>query len=609
MASPHTAIPARHFACTRAISHAPTRRQTLAYLMGTVLLPASAYAQGGGATGHIPPDSYPIATDVVTTVERAVVPGPAPKPKLRPGQLAKDLPPGYGTWRFGQGIEYHKRRDLLPADHAGAPVGRAARLLRFFVITDIHISDKESPSSAIYLGLKDYVSSGYSPVMLGSTQVLDAAVQTVNALHRRDPFDFGISLGDVCNNTQYNELRWYIDVLDGKPIAPSSGAHAGATTIDYQMPFQAAGLDRRIPWYQAIGNHDHFWMGTNPVNDYLRRAYVGEDILRLGDIFAEPDGIDRRQFYMGTLNGATPRGEIIGAGPVSGFATPQKVTADASRRSLTRQQWIQEFFNTSSQPAGHGFSQGNVDSDLACYSFQPKATLPLKVIVLDNTQQDDDPNQPMTHSSSPGYGHGSLDKRRHDWLVNELDSGQAAGQLMIIAAHVPLGVEPPSSYTGWNAGAYVSEPQLLAKLHEYPNLILWLAGHRHCNVVTALRSPDDARPELGFWQVETASLRDFPQQFRMFDIARNSDDTISIFAADVDPAIRLGSPAATSRNDAVAALQTFAGNGLSASRRPPLPPTGAYNAELVVPLCPAMQTLLRREGMPKHATARVGRLA
>jgi len=64
--------------------------------------------------------------------------------------------------------------------------------------------------------------------MLYTTHVLDAAVQTINALHKKDPFDFGISLGDTCNSTQYNELRWYIDVLDGKVITPSSGAHLGA---------------------------------------------------------------------------------------------------------------------------------------------------------------------------------------------------------------------------------------------------------------------------------------------------------------------------------------------------------------------------------------------
>ena len=65
------------------------------------------------------------------------------------------------------------------------------------------------------------MTSVYSPVMLYTTQVLDAAMQTVNALHGQAPFDFGISLGDAANSSGYNRLRWYIDVIDGKAITPS----------------------------------------------------------------------------------------------------------------------------------------------------------------------------------------------------------------------------------------------------------------------------------------------------------------------------------------------------------------------------------------------------
>ena len=132
---------------------------------------------------------------------------------------------------------------------------------------------------------------------------------------------------------------------------------------------------------------------------------------------------------------------------------------------------------------------------------------------------------------------------------------------MIIAAHVPIGVEasePPSSsaksLVAWsNAVAYKTEANLIAKLHEYPNLIMWIAGHRHLNTVKAF--PDTANPENGFWQVETSSLRDFPQQFRMFEIILNNDYTIAIVTTNVDPAVKDGTPAAKSRSYAVAAEQ------------------------------------------------------
>ena len=155
-------------------------------------------------------------------------------------------------------------------------------------MTDIHIADKESPAQANYVGWSapfgpTLMSSAYSPVILSTTQVLDAAVQTINALHKKTPFDFGISLGDTINNTQYNELRWYIDVLDGKVITPSSGAHDGADTIDYQKPFKAVGLDKAIPWYQVIGNHDQFWMGSAYENPKPLQAHIGNTIINVGN--------------------------------------------------------------------------------------------------------------------------------------------------------------------------------------------------------------------------------------------------------------------------------------------------------------------------------------
>jgi metallophosphoesterase (TIGR03768 family) len=556
----------------------------------------AAYGLGVGRAASKPEiGSYSIEPAIRTTLQRTVLPGPIPAAAIRVDDVSNYQKSGLGAWYYGPALSYDRRLDLVAPAAVAEPARHAARLLNFFAITDIHISDKESPSSAIYLGLKHGIPSGYSPVMLDTTHVLDAAVQTINALHRRSRFDFGISLGDTCNNTQYNELRWYIDVLDGKLITPSSGTHAGAGSIDHQKAYKAVGLDKSIKWYQTLGNHDHFWMGTNPVSDYLRQVYVGEEILKLGDIFTDPDGIDKRDYYMGALDGATPNGDIVGAGPVGDFASPPKVKADPNRRSLRRKEWLGEFFKTSSQPVGHGFSRANIDADFACYSFRPNAALPIKVIVLDDTQADADVSPARSATSSPGYGHGSLDKRRYDWLVGELDESQSKGELIIIAAHVPIGVEPASSVMGWSSVAHVPEPELIAKLHQYPNLMLWIAGHRHYNTVTAFKSPDPARPELGFWQVETASLRDFPQQFRTFEIIRNNDETISILATDVDPAVRQGSPAATSRGYAIAIEQIYSGNALTGQPKP-LRPTGSYNAELVKPLSPQMRATIRKHG-------------
>jgi metallophosphoesterase (TIGR03768 family) len=567
----------------------------LVFLM-VLLIFSSSGCSSGGTQSQL--EGYPIASDVFTTHQRTVVPDsiPAGSTKIFPYEVARYTQNGYGNWHYGPGIDTVKRLDLMPVTYSGASATNTAKLLNFFTMTDIHISDKESPSQAIYFGYKGKISSGYSPIMLYTTQVLDAAVQTINALNKQNPIDFGISLGDTCNNTQYNELRWYIDVLDGKNIIPDSGAKDDPVPgpyNDYQDEYKAAGLDKAINWYQTLGNHDHFWIGSNPVNDYLRPIYIGKDILNLGNIFIDPLGLDSRGFYMGSIDGRTPYGDIIGVGPVADFTTPPQVlAADPNRRSLSSKDWMREFFSTSSNPVGHGFNQTNIDNNFASYSFEPKANVPVKVIVLDDTQREDDPNV-------GGYGHGSLDQARYDWLVSELEKGQVEGKLMIIAAHIPIGVEKPGSVTGWWSNAYVSDVNLIAKLHEYPNLILWISGHRHLNTVTAFKSPDPNRPELGFWEVETSSLRDFPQQFRTFDIIRNSDNTISILTTNVDPAVKDGSLAAQSRSYAVAAQQLF-NNPLDP------PPSGSYNTELVKQLSSEMQVKLQTYGTPINTFAYYG---
>ena len=538
--------------------------------------------------------AYSIDSRVVTTLDRTVLPVAVPShsPTILPYEVSQYSQNGYGNWEYGEGIGYEKRLDLLSPADTITPVNNSAKLLRFFDFTDIHITDKETPAQAIYFGYMGGLSSGYSPVMLSTTHVLDAAVQTINALHKEDPFDFGISLGDAANNEQYNEIRWYIDVLDGKTINPDSGVKDNPVPgplNDYQDTYKAAGLNKSIKWYQVLGNHDHNWIGTNPPDDYLKANYTGEYILNMGDIFTDPSGIKSRGYYMGAIDGRTVYGDVIGVGNVSDFDTPPKVlAADPNRRVLTVPEWMGEFFKTTSNPKGHGFNQSDAKAGIAYYSFEPRSDIPIKVIVLDDTQ-------PATDPDSGGYGHGSLDNVQFDWLVSELDQGQADGKLMIIAAHIPVGVEGNTSsldeYMAWSPVAEISEQQLLDKLHEYPNLILWIAGHRHLNTITPQVSPDPTHPELGFWVVETSSLRDFPQQFRTFDIVRNSDNTISIFTTNVDPAVKEGTIAATSRSYGVAAMQIF-NNTL------PYSPSGSYNAELMKPLSPDMQEKIQNYGTP-----------
>lgn len=97
------------------------------------------------------------------------------------------------------------------------------------------------------------------------------------------------------------------------------------------------------------------------------------------------------------------------------------------------------------KPQSSGRDNPNWEEGFACYSFVPKSDIPLKVIVLDDTQSE-------TDGSHHIHGHGFLDAPRWKWLQAELAAGQAANQLMIIAAHVPIaGANIGSELKWWEA--------------------------------------------------------------------------------------------------------------------------------------------------------------
>ncbi len=105
-------------------------------------------------------------------------------------------------------------------------------LLNFLQMTDFQIIDEESPGRVEFLdqtqrGPFDPFAAAYRPQDTLTAQITEAMVRAVrNAVSPITGvrLKFTILTGDNADSQQYNETRWFIDVLDGgKPVDPNSG--------------------------------------------------------------------------------------------------------------------------------------------------------------------------------------------------------------------------------------------------------------------------------------------------------------------------------------------------------------------------------------------------
>ena len=119
-----------------------------------------------------------------------------------------------------------------------------------------------------------------------------------------------------------------------------------------------------------------------------------------------------------------------------GTATP--VTADADRRLLTRGEVVDEHFDTSGTPVGHGFTAQNQDDNTAYYVIDKGAVL---LVMLDTV-------------NANGYADGSLDPGQFEWLQEVVDG--AADKLVILFSHHTSGtMGNPFIVTGGDPGPRV----------------------------------------------------------------------------------------------------------------------------------------------------------
>ena len=85
--------------------------------------------------------------------------------------------------------------------------------------------------------------------------------------------------------------------------------------------------------------------------------------------------------------------------------------------------------------------------------------------------------------------------------------------------------------TGGDFKIRVRGPAVRAELLNHANVVAWVNGHTHRNTITAHKP---ASGPGGFWEINTASHVDFPQQSRTIELVDNADGTLSIFTTMLD---------------------------------------------------------------------------
>lgn len=451
-----------------------------------------------------PPIELPAIEAVKLSTERTIVPTHAVVKPMRnpqdPDVMNAMLAEGMGDWKFGEGIAIS---GWTLDDEAPPTAGAGAKMLtRFIHLADTQLADDESPARLVVAD-NNAISGAYRPQEGHECRILNAAVRTINALHREHAVDFVLLGGDNTDNAQSNELDWFTSILNGSPnVHCKSGDRIGPVPqpADYpKNPFVAEGLD--VPWRWVTGNHDILKQGNFPPETTAGESVGSETIGLLGS----------------TRDWSQPGGPVIQG----------EIVPDPDRVMLTRGELLDR---VSKVGDGHGITNDVKAYGKAYYAFDIDNT-PIRIVVMDTAAE--------TGGAEGLIRQGDIE----NFLKPALDQAKADGKLVILTSH-----HGSSSLSdGGNPGGIKQADAItLDDWYEfvggYDNVLMHLAGHTHIHRVSK-RAPEGGHP---FWELESSALADWPNQMRVIEIWDQDNGFVMVravgldFAEDGDPVVQDG---------------------------------------------------------------------
>jgi 3',5'-cyclic AMP phosphodiesterase CpdA len=403
-------------------------------------------------------------------------------------------PDGDGLLHRGPGLPLTDRTELAPPASPGRTLATLAQ------VSDLHVRDAQSPGRVAFLDrLGGAFGSAFRWHEALTAQVVAATVEAVNAARPQAV----LVTGDLVDSAQRNELAWALALLHGGTVRPDSGRRGyqgvQAATIPDPLyyrpavdaprhpglleravrPVRSAGFD--APWHAVLGNHDILVAGEVAPTPATRAAATGSRLL----VTPSPD-------LLRELGGARPTREQIDALLTAGLdGDAITVAADPERTQLAAAAVTRRL-----GPDGRMTDRLDYAVDVGDA---------LRVIVLDLVRRD------------AGAG-GLVSPATLAALQHEL--ARAGDRYVLVAVHQPL-----DATAGGDA--------LFDVLDADPRVVAVLAGHTHRNAITPRRTRLG-----GYWLITTASIVDWPQQWRALRLVETRGGGIAIETWMVDHAGR-----------------------------------------------------------------------